>query len=72
MHDALLIQSFDCYIMKLGVANYLLYLLLFNEHHQLEDVPNQLFEKHVLYELSPGPFGCISKKIDPADELHHM
>jgi hypothetical protein len=47
-------------------------LSTFQQYFKLEDVPNQMFEKHVLYELSPGPFGCVTKKINPSDELPHM
>ena len=35
----------------------------------LEELPYLLFEKHVFYELSPGPFGCQMTKRRPNEEV---
>ena len=66
LHYFLLLISSDCSLF-LFFSFWLTFILV-----KLEDVPNQLFEKHAVYELSPGPFGCVSKKINPTEELPHM
>ena len=35
----------------------------------LEELPYLLFDKHVFYELSPGPFGCQMTKRRPNEEV---
>ena len=66
LHYFLLLISYNCSFF-LFFSFWLTFILV-----KLEDVPNQLFEKHAVYELSPGPFGCVSKKINPTEELPHM
>lgn len=39
---------------------------------RVDDIPTINIHKHRLLELSPGPFGCVCKIIDPATELPHM
>lgn len=34
----------------------------------LEDIPHLEFDKHILYELTPGPFGCLVCKRSLSDE----
>jgi broad specificity phosphatase PhoE len=33
---------------------------------KLEEVPTKKFHRHIIYELTPGPFGCECREIDPA------
>ena len=37
-----------------------------------EQIPYKQFERHYVYELTPGPFGCTCCELKPADELQHM
>jgi hypothetical protein len=39
---------------------------------KLEDIPTTPFKRHVVYELTPGPFGCRMKEIEIAKEFAHM
>jgi broad specificity phosphatase PhoE len=32
----------------------------------LEEIPTRKFQRHVIYELTPGPFGCVCREIDPS------
>jgi broad specificity phosphatase PhoE len=38
----------------------------------LEDIPHLDFEKHALYELTPGPFGCLVTKRNPGEEMRNL
>jgi len=38
----------------------------------LEEIPYKPFQRHVIYELSPGPFGCTCREISPREELSSM
>jgi broad specificity phosphatase PhoE len=35
---------------------------------KLEDIPTTPFNRHIIYELTPGPFGCTCREIDPTTE----
>jgi broad specificity phosphatase PhoE len=39
---------------------------------KLDDIPFIQVNKHRLLELTPGPFGCAVREIDPSVELSHM
>jgi broad specificity phosphatase PhoE len=39
---------------------------------RLEDIPSIEFKQHLVYQLSPGPFGCETKVINLQDEMKFM